>query len=296
MKSTLVARIFGGLGNQLFIYAYARASTIRTGSQLRIDIKTGFYRDIYQRNYNLHYFNIPKSIEANTMLSLDYPGGRYIRYLLRQPFSKFLPFVRYLNETNNKSFEPSYILSPIRGTLWVEGYWQTPQYFQDIRPTLVKELSITAPLSETTKAIGLRINQCNAVCLHARRLRNSIVGEDKALIKSLSLNYYYKSIEHIKKHVDNPIFFCFSDDTEWLKQHLNIGATTVYVTHNKTDESVYEDFWLMQQCKHFVISNSTFSWWPAWLSEHIDKVIVAPEKKFWDNQDILPSEWHVIAD
>jgi hypothetical protein len=142
--------------------------------------------------------------------------------------------------------------------------------------------------------IQRRIINSNSVSLHIRR------GDylDNPIFANLSVEYYEKSVDFIKKKYNDAAFFVFSDDLSWAKNNLKLNVSTYYVDVNdaKTD---YMDLMLMASCKHNVIANSTFSWWGAWLNNNPDKIIIAPRKwyndktkqKKYENGALVPNNW-----
>src|SRR5262245_61171025 len=124
VKPALIARMFGGLGNQLFVYANARAIAHRNGVPLLLDTKTGFYRDAYRRNWCLQHFDIQYN-EAGVFQSFDFPGGRLVRKMIRS-FNNNVARVNYLLEKNYEQFDAGIKDFEIRNTTWIEGYWQSP--------------------------------------------------------------------------------------------------------------------------------------------------------------------------
>jgi hypothetical protein len=291
MGKAIVARVFGGLGNQLFIYAHARALANRTGAKLFLDTKTGFRNDPYKRTWDLHHYPIQFE-EAGRLRSFDFWGGKYVRRLLKEVNNRIFQY-NYLVETDCEKFNLAIHDYQPNQTTWFEGYWQSPFYFEDAVPLLQKELQLKTSVSVESCDLAKKMRSVNSVCLHARRLRNELVGEENAKIKTLSIEYYQKAIEKMSYLVENPHFFCFSDDPTWLKDAIRIPFPTTIVTHNAGDAKNYEDLWLMQQCKHFIISNSTFPWWAAWMGNFPTKKVIAPDLYFWDCKDVLPENWIV---
>ena len=91
--------------------------------------------------------------------------------------------------------------------------------------------------------------------------------EECVMILYYKYNYYIYAINKIKTQIKDPVFFVFSDNIKWCQQNLKADNSFVFVDHNAGDEVA--ELWLMSQCKHFIIANSTFSWWGAWLSRKL---------------------------
>ena len=108
------------------------------------------------------------------------------------------------------------------------------------------------------------------------------------------LGYYAQAVAHIANRVSQPVFFVFSDDHAWAREHLVLSHPVHYVDHNDTAHG-YEDMRLMSLCRHHIIANSSFSWWGAWLNPRPDKIVVAPQRWFndydADTRDLCPEGW-----
>ncbi len=179
-----------------------------------------------------------------------------------------------------------------RVRVWMEGYWQSASYFKDIRKSLIRDLRVTSPLSDETVALAETIRNANSICVHLRMLRHFLKGVELMSDRKLGAQHYLKSMKYLAQRVDNPLFVCFSDAPHEVKSQLSSSPfDIIFVTHNKGDDRAHEDFYLMSQCRHFILSNSTFGWWPAWLCDNKDKIVIAPPTQFWDNRDILPDSW-----
>lgn len=292
----IIPRIVGGLGNQLFIYAAAKALALRTGAELVLDTQTGFRCDLYRRQFALHCFDIQYK-EASATERFDFPGGRGVRYFFRKA-NRYLPFQHrfYLTENagQKRSFMPELMSFQPATRTWLEGYWQSPHYFEEIRETLKKELTVKSPLSPKTLRVVEQIQFTNSVCVHLRLSRNIVDGKEVAAGKQLDWQHYIRCIDFVAQQIENPRFFCFSDNPDAAQKLASLPYDMVLVSHNKGDERAHEDFHLMSLCRHFVLSNSTFGWWPAWLNEQPGGVVAAPALRFWDNRDILPAHWTAV--
>ncbi len=291
----IIVKIFGGLGNQLFCYAAAKALAEKTKMPLYVDLYSGFQKDFYKREPALTHFNVPIK-RAGTLGSFKFPFSTKLITLLRKLSIKH-PFIKrfYYFESDFSKVDTAFFSIQTKPFVYLDGYWQSEKYFEDIKEILKKEFVLTTPHSDENKTWAEKIKNENAVVVHARRLHgvpNEKNAKPRSDIRSLSLDYYSKSMDLIASKVENPHFYCFSDYPEWFKDNLKTSYNVTFVTHNQYGENTtYEDFWLMSLCKHFIISNSTFSWWAAWLAENTEKIVIAPPLDIWENKEIVPKDW-----
>ncbi len=274
----------GGLGNQLFIYAMARALSVCSGMPLRLDVISGYKRDAFNRRFLLDNFNISGSI-ANKWESYDFVCGRLVRKLLCGTNS-LLPITkrRFFYENRN-SFIPEFSSSR-HGHVYLMGYWQSYLYFERIRPQLKAELTLKSPLGKENLILEKEILSSESVSIHVRQ---------DNLSNKLNEDYYFRAVEIIKKKVVNPRYFIFSD-SPGLSEKLSKVLSARLVNINGTNDTCYKDLWLMSLCRHHIVANSTFSWWGAWLTgENPEACIIAPETMKMFNSDILPPNWIALA-
>lgn len=166
---------------------------------------------------------------------------------------------------------------------YVFGFFQTEKNFLPIADIIREELKVKDEPSEENAAMIKQIQMCNAVCLHIRR--GDYLNPRWKNLQICTYEYYNKAITEILNLIDNPVFFVFSNsvsDLEWIKENYHFKDDVkqreiklVYVNLNNPD---YEELRLMYNCKHFIISNSTFSWWGAYLSSYPKKIVFAPER------------------
>ena len=178
---------------------------------------------------------------------------------------------------------------------YVQGYFLSFKYFNDIRSILIKELKPNIELSNYCMNMLKLINGENSVFLHVRRGDYLDPGNIENTVEISSLNYYRNSINYILTQVREPQFFVFSDDIDWAEENINI-KNAIYIKNNSEHRTV-EDFWLMRCCRHGVLSGaSTFSWWAAYLDNRPGKIVVHPDtlpdsirvNKF---EDYFPDSW-----
>jgi hypothetical protein len=288
----IIVRIKGGLGNQLFCYTAARRLAIINNVELVMDDVTGFVRDSqYKRQYALKYFCLP--IRKATPSERLEPFDRYRRGVMKwlsrkQPFSER----RYL-EQEGINFDDRLLDLKVKGTLYLDGLWQSENYFKDVEQTIRKDLQIISPQDAKNQQLSTKIADCNAVALHVRWFDNPT----STGLHNLSTDYYQNAISLIEQKVDSPHYFLFSDDPAAASKKINIPQDRVtFVNHNQGDENAYADMWLMSQCQHFITANSTFSWWGAWLSNYPHKIVITPNIKLsgvtsWGFDGLIPNEW-----
>ncbi|MGC5703638.1 alpha-1,2-fucosyltransferase [Pseudomonas sp. NFXW11] len=291
----IIAHLIGGLGNQMFQYAAARALSVRKDTQLLLDLSSF-------ETYNLHQgfelnkiFNAPVETAKNTDIKnvLGWKSPRLIRRALQRSELGWL-------RSNNFIIEPSFEywngISHASENSYLMGYWQSERYFQDIESTVRNDFSFKLELSDINLELAKKIAQSNSVSLHVRRGDYVNNEKNKSIYSSCSIEYYQSAINHISQYVTEPEFFIFSDDIEWAKSNLSIPFASMYINHNQAAES-YNDMRLMSLCKHNIIANSSFSWWGAWLNNNKGKLVIAPKKWFTndnDTKDLTPSSWVLL--
>lgn len=280
-------RLVGGLGNQLFQYACARALSLRLGAEVVLDLRE-LSRGAAHAVYGLHHFAVRARI--GTPDELPPARSRILPYAL---WRTGLVRPRFLRE-RGLGLNPA-VLSALDGT-YLHGYFQSEGYFRDAREVIRTELEIIAPPSTENRIWIDRIGADErAVSLHVRRGDYAADSKGQAVHGTCDATYYARAVEALRARAGIlPRLYVFSDDPAWARDHLDLGAETVVLDHNPPSAAV-EDLRLMGLCRHHVIANSSFSWWGAWRNPSPDKVVVAPERWFADpalhNPDICPDDW-----
>lgn len=264
-------RLMGGLGNQMFQYAFG----VLLGKNTKYDIswfdESKGNPDITPREYELNFWNInPKLINKD-------PGKLFGFIRIKQ---------KHVFEYPCNIYNPKLLKSK---NCIFEGYFQVARYYEPIRNILLKDfVPKNKPNSKNQKMLDL-IQSSTSISIHVRRGDYIKLQHIHGLC---DLEYYKKSIEYITKHVDNPHFFIFSDDIQWVKDNLKLDYPCEFIYFNHGRDSAW-DMWLMANCKHNIIANSSFSWWGAWLNQNTDKIVIAP--KHWkadgSKTDIVPTNW-----
>jgi hypothetical protein len=295
LRSAVIVRMVGGLGNQLFCYAAARRLALVNNSELIVDDVSGFERDFtYNRHYQLEHFNIPCR-KATTAERLE-PFSR-LRRLLKRAYNRRSHFEdrRYIQQ-EGIDFDPRLLQLKPSGTLYLEGYWQSEDYFKDVEEAIRADLKITPPVDTPNLLMATRIQDCISVAIHVRFFD---MPNDSG-INDAPEKYYTSAVERIETLIPGAHYFIFSDRPDAARARVPVPDDRITcVLHNHGDENAYADLWLMSQCQHFIIANSTFSWWAAWLAENPTKQVIAPgfEVKSlarvtaWGFKGLLPDEW-----
>lgn len=256
-----IVKIKGGLGNQMFQYAYGRNLEI-AGNKIIFDIS--FFHGANAKTDALREF------------ALDAYQLQTAAIFSPQPHRFHDLFVKLKRKAG---FE-------------AEEYFQNEKYFRDIAGKLKQEFILKDALSANAKFFSEQLAASSSVSVHVRRGDYVADEKTKTYHGVCEMEYYNKAIALIKEKVVSPLFFIFSDDIEWAKEKFTSGEFVLVSAPTIKD---YEEMYLMSKCKHNIVANSSFSWWGAWLNNNPDKIVVAPEKWFNDkkanNKDIVPAGW-----
>jgi hypothetical protein len=285
----IITQLNGGLGNQMFQYAFGRRLAHRHQTELKLDVR--IYSDpvanVPVRTYDLGIFNIIERIASDDEIN---------RFATRSR-NRFLDRVlnRVLGLKPSHIREPHYHFSQAAmdapDNVYVSGYWQSERYFRDVEPLLHDEFTFRDPMSPNAEPIYNKIRESESVCVHVRRgdfLTNPFNG-------LYGQEYYSAGAEIIARTNRDLSFFVFSDDTEWCRANLRFDGETTFVDDDFGPMKFRDDLRLMSRCKHFIIANSSFSWWAVWLNRNPERVVVAPTEwvtdKSLDTRDLYPADW-----
>jgi hypothetical protein len=294
----IISRITGGIGNQLFIYAASRRLALKNNIDLVLDNISGFtYDKNFKRNYQLDHFNIPCRIATATE-RLE-PFSRVRRYLKRI-INKKLPINKksYILE-EGRNFETQLLNFHPKRLIYLEGYFQSENFFKDAELIIKEDLIIRPPNDNKNLSMLKKIQNKNSIAIHIRFFDKNIIALNQKLknITNTSIDYYKKAIKKMNEYFSNAHYFVFSNQPKEINNYLFLDKNQVtIVDQNYSDSMAYADLWLMSNCQHFIIAKSTFSWWGAWLSNNKKKIIIAPKIEGdkhaeWSNKSLLPNTW-----
>jgi len=290
-------RLVGGLGNQLFQYATARAVALRNKAELVLDARAysaapapaALARNTH-RSFDLQHFAIAAQIGREEQLPP--PRSRRFCYYRWRYFGRHPRFKRQ----RGHGFNPSVLA--LGTDVYLHGYFQSERYFAEFADTLHRELRIgTPPSAENARWLD-DIRAGPSVSLHVRRGDYVSTSGVRASFGTCSPDYYRRALARIRERSNtDPTVYVFSDEPGWVRDNLTLGAPMRVIGHNG-GTTAYEDMRLMSACTHHVIANSSFSWWGAWLDSNPKKCVVAPKRWFNDrklaNPDIVPETWETL--
>jgi hypothetical protein len=288
----IITNVVGGLGNQMFQYAFGRALALRHGVSLKVDLHEFQTYKLHSGYLLERVFKVPAGA-ANAGDRRQVLGWRgllpVLKALRRRPLERWRgrhlvvedlgqPAARYLPLAS----ENCYLL----------GCWQSEKYFAPAADQIRRDLRFVPELSGENRQWERRILGCVAVSLHIRRGDYVSDAQTRATHGLCPLEYYERAAAHIVERAPGAEFFIFSDDLGWARQSLKLPHGHHFVDCNGPATS-YHDMQLISLCRHHIIANSSFSWWGAWLCEHADKLVVAPARWFAQATlpDVAPLSW-----
>lgn len=289
----IIVRLQGGMGNQMFQYALGRALSIKNGVPLGLDLTFLLDRtpipNFTFRNYDLDVFNV----QANVVLQKDIPFlyrkhnlGIFMRYIDY--------FRRKLISTPGKEKQDCHfdtVILELGAEVYLEGWWQSYKYFENISDVIRKDFTLKNKLPINIENLKEVIEKENSLCIHVRR--GDYVGNSHHEV--VNKEYYNKGIEKMKSLTNIDKIYVFSDDIKWCEENMNFPFPTMFVGQEYVGVKNEGHLILMKSCKNFIIPNSSFSWWAAWLSDYKDKIVIVPKQWFTDesinSDDLIPKEW-----
>lgn len=288
--SQVIARIEGGLGNQLFQYAAARSLADRLGCDLALDLRGLAHNG--DRPFQLDLYRIRAGIADGAQLAglPDWRPSRWRR--LRASLAQATPALCDYPMFWPRSFAFDPRFDRISRPVYLVGYWQCERYFAWNRAQLLQDIE----LIDAPPAIPLleRIRTSRSVALHVRRgdyVSNAAAAQFHGLC---DMAYYQRAVAALKSEYADIEVFVFSDEPDWARANLQLGVPT-YIVDAHPPEKGFLDMELMRHCQHHIIANSSFSWWGAWRCEREGQRVYAPSRWFADagvdTSDVVPARW-----
>ena len=280
--------IRGGLGNQMFIYAATRAMALRNGTDMTFNLHYGFEMD-YQFHRKLELSNLNVDFgETNKLATFDYKQARTVRFLSRKLGRNILlPQYKFLVEQEPPFFQKELVETRSKD-VYLEGYWQSEKYFADFKEQIRGDFQIVTKMSDAVEEELRQMRQGteNLVFIGIRRYQDCATTAPGMVLEE---EYYNKAIQMMESKLSNPKFVVFTQQPEWAKAHISANSPILFAAPKEGELSTIEDMYLMRHCRHAIISNSSFYWWGAWLSEFNDGIVICPTNFL--NRDMALDKW-----
>jgi hypothetical protein len=293
----IIVKLQGGLGNQMFQYAAAKALAIKYSCALLLDLSfleqraTQITEGFTNRQYELGIFNnIAQNFVDDVVRKQFTVVSQKKQWLQRLGFSYPKIYIEPSFEFNENLFKQ-------KPPVLLEGYWQSEQYFIKEAAAIKKAFSFPALVAmDENNAVLSAISAGCSVAVHVRRadyLHPAIAAQHGTCSEA----YYKEAIQNIQSSFPSAIFYFFSDDAAWVKKTFTDHLPKAVLVKNNTGANSWKDMYLMSKCRHQIIANSSFSWWGAWLNDEPGKIVIAPKRWFADTKrneatgDLIPANW-----
>lgn len=297
----IVVNVNAGLGNQMFHYAFG-LGLIHKGYDIYFDQVNFKPRKEYSHETILLQDAFPN------ILIKQMPDG-YFKYVFPHKTTNrikvlWLGMKRRLTALlNNETyiFERTYAFDSniedfITSKCIFRGHWQTEKYFSHCAEDVRKQFTFL-PFDEERNLVTVkRMTSENSVAIHFRKsedyIQNELMGKGLC-----GTDYYMRAIDYIRAHVDNPVFYVFTDNPQWVKENLPVLKYTLVDWNEVSGKRNFRDMQLMACAKHNIIANSTYSWWGAWLNPNPNKIVIGPAQffnpinEFFSKSDIMCEGW-----
>jgi hypothetical protein len=289
----ITVQLQGGLGNQLFQYATARAAAHKRRCSVLLDQSwfTKAHKDVTPREFLLSKLQI-KGILTSPDLTMRKPKW------LRKIFQRVWPTSTYFySEKFHYKFDSQLERSPTFATqnLYLMGYWQSYRYFEAIREILQAEITPKTPLDAHYQNYLKQIQASSSAMVHIRRGDYVHLASASKVHGFIGLNYYRQGMAALLNKAPDIHFYVFSDDLLWASENLPYQDRITYVQSHESSDAVVQELELMTYCQHHLIANSSLSWWAAWLGKNPNSIVICPSH--WTNDltmnwdDLLPAHW-----
>lgn len=280
----IIVKFHGGLGNQMFQYALYRKMEI-IGKQVKADL-SWYQSNMAESARDFELFQFPVTIAQCSEAEKKKRNNKFYE-LLRKYFGVSMKLWR---EKAGEGYNEKVLKLT---DAYIDGYWQTPKYFADIRERLLEDFVFPKEENTALQRLEKEIAESDSVSIHIRR--GDYLNNMDKYGDICTEDYYRRAVVYMAEKIVSPRFFVFSDDMKWSREFMRNQPNTVFV-EGKQDESPIMDMKRMALCRHNIIANSSFSWWASWLNQNPGKIVVAPAK--WKNdfdlQDIRCENWVTV--
>ena len=283
----IVVYLQGGLGNQMFQYAFGKALAAQTGRDLHFDIS-------HFQNHN-NPEETPRIFQLNQWQTECSFGSKEIFNLVKsyqqlslfkRIFNKIIPLKNIIEITD---------ASPLLLEKWdkykiiyLRGYFQNEKYFSKIsaqlRSQYIPQISVNPPFEKTENTVSVHVRRGDYISNAAAATHHGVTD----------LDFFKAAFSRVEERVTQPHYVIFSDDIEWCKTEFAFLPHKTFIEPRENARECEDLFW-MSQCTHHIISNSSYSWWGAWLNSNLSKMVICPAKwiasQTTPKNDVVPTDW-----
>lgn len=284
-----IVKYKGGLGNQMFQYAFGRGLQENHQQQVASDLSIYFQDNEIKKTEILKYDIRLEIADKGTLDKIllfqnnleIFELGKKIQSGLEAVFNK-----NYYLEYSRAWRNPEDLLK----YSYYDGYWQSWRYLTGIEEKLKKEFQLKGKIGQKSQYAIAEYSGINSVMVGIRR---GDYLQERKHYGIYGQEYYLHCMDYITDQIKDPIFVIFSNDIEWVKNNMDFKNNKVIYRTKELQDSDAEELIVMASCQHFIIVNSTYQWWGAWLSKNPEKIVLVPDKWFADNKpiDIVPPGW-----
>lgn len=289
----VIVRLWEGLGNQLFQYAYARALQQRMQVPVFLDIRHDNRgdlpyeaEDIIRRKLGIQHFNISlKPVRTDKIFPLQCLDGKRVWHRLGyRMLKRNMGRWKFMGDDGAPCTLHRNLLN-VKDSTYISAHCVNKEYYRQYRYILLKELQLKRDL-DLSGDLNAILKDRNTVSIHVRltdffRNPSMICGQ----------MYYSRAIDYIRSKVSDPYFIIFTDDYEMARHRYRFEKDFCWA--GKYGYKDYEELMLMSQCRHNIMAYSTFSYWGAWLNQNPEKIVVAPARMF--NGGLYEKGWKIIG-
>ena len=288
----ILVKLMGGLGNQMFQYAAAKGLACKHNVEVKVDVSflnTDPKGSYTARKYELDIFNSAIKIATeDDLLKFNKRANNKITRSLQRNFPALFTYL--LAAESGSNYNPAFQSYP--KNTYLNGFWQSEKYFENYKEQIKTDFKLTKVIPKELQITLNNIQNSNSVSIHVRRGDYVALKSANDFHGICGIDYYKTAINLIAKKNKDINLYVFSDDINWCKQNFDFNFPIHFVEHNFES---YWDMFLMSNCKHNIIANSSFSWWAAWLNHNEEKTVAAPKNWFADKtintNDLIPSRW-----
>ncbi len=288
----ILVKLMGGLGNQMFQYAAAKALACKHNVDIKVDLSflnadpKGNYT---ARKYELDIFNsVIKIASEEDLLKFNNKINNKIARSLQRNFPSLFTYLLAAESGSNYSLA----FQSYPKNTYLNGFWQSEKYFEHYKAQIKTDYEFKKIIPNALQVILNQIQNSNSISIHVRRGDYVALKSANDFHGICNIDYYKTAISLMAQKNKNIELFIFSDDIDWCKQNFEFNFPMHFVQHKLES---YWDMFLMSNCKHNIIANSSFSWWAAWLNKNIEKTIIAPKNWFANTaintNDLIPLQW-----